>query len=280
MTASGHSHFIDCIDSYATYRRLAKCISNLSLLIVSRDKIAGRIPAAIDESGNLKEEIEMKTINAGFVRAVATFGIVLISIGASASAGSITYNTNAAGTGFAGGGLTLNGTNGASLVFTPRPSTTTGTPSNVNFGIFTLFCAACTSQPTSGTAGSATFGSFTFNLVFTDQTDGGVGRFVGSSTGGMVYRDVSPINISWVPLVLGPLTNNALSGTFGPTIINILGETNIVAPNSGVNPGQTTVEGRITSRTDIPALDGIPEPGTMALIGAGLIGVRLLARKN
>ncbi len=216
----------------------------------------------------------MKKYLAGFVNSSA-FGLALLTFGASASAATISFNTNAAGTAFASGSLTLasNGGAAATLVFTPRASSTTGTPSNVNYGFFTLLCPSCTTQ---ANAGGAFFNPFTFNLVITDETDGGVGRFVGSSAGGTIFRDVSPINITFVPLILGPGTTNAQSGTFGPTSFRLLGDTSIVAPNSGNFPGQTTVEGRVESLLD----SRVPEPGTMALFGAGLLCFSMLMRRN
>ncbi|MCX6612846.1 MAG: PEP-CTERM sorting domain-containing protein [Acidobacteria bacterium] len=212
---------------------------------------------------------------AGFVNAISVAGVALVLVVASASAATVTFNTNSVDTKFAGNGLSLASSGGAaaSLVFNARPDSVTGTPSNVSFGYFTLFCPSCTTQ---ANAGGAFFGGFTFNLIITDISDGGSGQFVGTSSGGTVFSDVSPMTISWVPLVLGPGTLNAASGTFGPSTFRILGPTSIVAPNSGTNPGQTTVEGAVTSTLD----SSVPEPGTMALFGAGLIGLRLLIRKK
>jgi hypothetical protein len=187
----------------------------------------------------------------------------------------VTFNTNSVDTKFAGNGLTLASSGGAaaSLAFNPRPNSVTGTPSSVNYGYFTLFCASCTTQ---ANAGGAFFNAFTFNLIITDVSDGGSGQFTGTSSGGTVFRDVSTMLIDWVPALLGPGASNAATGTFGPSTFRILGPTSIVAPNSGTNPGQTTVEGFVTSTLD----SNVPEPGTMALFGAGLIGFRLLLRKK
>ncbi len=59
----------------------------------------------------------MRSFHAAFVPIAAVFSLALISIGSSASAATVTYNTNSPTTGFASGGLTLSGTNGASLAF-------------------------------------------------------------------------------------------------------------------------------------------------------------------
>lgn len=202
----------------------------------------------------------------------ATFAVVALA--ASASAATITYHTNDAGTGFnSGASLTLNNSTGvaSTLVFTPNGNTTTGVPSNVNFGDFTLACITCTTQQ--GGVGSF-FNAFTIDLVITDVTDGGAkGKFVGTSTGGQVYSDVSQLTVNWSPLIIGPGTTNAISGNFGTTTFSTTVFTGIVAPNSGTPLGTSTVEGLVTSTT-------VPEPTTIGLVGLSLLGLGLLRRKS
>ncbi len=222
----------------------------------------------------------MKSYIAAVVHTAAVFSLALFSIGSNVIAATVTYNTNSPDTGFMSGGTTLSGTNGASLVYSALPSTPIGPPSNVNFGYFTLFCPACTDKPSTGTLGSASFSAFTFNLVVTDETDGGVGTFVGSSSGGLIYSNASTINITWFPLILGPGTVNADSGSFGTTVIVLRRDTRIVPPNSGSKPGQTTLEGFITSGAGAPAVEEVPEPGTLALLATGLIGLHCFKRKK
>lgn len=204
----------------------------------------------------------------------ATFAVVALA--ASASAANITFNTNAAGTGFnSGASLTLNSASGvnATLVFTPDGNTTTGVPSNVNLGEFTLACITCTTQV--GGIG-AFFNPFTIDLVVTDVTDGGAqGRFVGTSTGGAVFSDVSQLTVNWAPLVIGPGTLNASFGNFGETIFSTTVFTGIVAPNSGTSlpNGVSTVQGLVTSTT-------VPEPTTIGLVGLSLLGLGMFRRKS
>jgi len=194
---------------------------------------------------------------------------------ASASATTITFNTSAAGTMFVSDGLlTLNSSSGASatLTFAPDVNTIVGVPSNINLGNFTLACPNCSTQALG--VGSV-FNAFTFDLIVTDVTDNAKGEFVGTSTGGTIYSNVSPINISWTPLQLGPDGTNALSGNFGVTVFTIPDSnmTKIVAPNSGAVPGQTTVQGYVNSTL-------VPEPSTLSLIGSTLLGLGVLGRKR
>ncbi len=197
----------------------------------------------------------------------AAIGLTAALLAGTASAATVTFNTNASSTGFNNSSsLSLASSAGAAatLAFTPVPSTTTGTPSNVSFGRFTLACAACSTQA-AGSAG-ATFNPFTFNLVVTDVTDGAAGRFVGTSAGGQVFSDASPIAITWSPLQLGPGTSGAQTGNFGSTTFAFGSLTAIVAPNSGILPGTTTVEGLVNT----PAVATIPVPGSALLTLSGL----------
>jgi hypothetical protein len=211
------------------------------------------------------------------ISAVLLAGLAGFLMDSSASASTITYSTNGSGTGFGGANLSLtSSTGGATLTFNPNVNSVTGVPSNINFGTFTLLCSACSTQA----AGmGATFGAFTFDLVITDITDGATGRFVGSSTGGAVFSDVSQLTVIWEPLQIGPFDNNALTGSFGATSFSTKPFTGIVAPNSGAIPGQSTVEGYVNflgAGVDVIT----PEPSTFALLGAALFGVGIWRRTS
>jgi hypothetical protein len=125
---------------------------------------------------------------------------------------------------------------------------------------------------------------FTFDLVVIDQTDNVQGEFVGTSTGGTVWSDVSNVQIGFSPTTLGPGTSNVLAGlgtTFNSTIFTITTPSLIVAPNSGCTSGtsgpgcgDTTVQGTVNEAS------GTPEPTTFLLLGSALLGLGVLRRKR
>ncbi len=216
------------------------------------------------------------------VQATSIDRVALFMMGASASAAPIvitydTDNTGTAGTGFNGtGNLSLNSTSGnaATLTYSPNSGEMTGVPSFIDLGHFVLTCALCT------TTSGATFGSFTFDLVIDDTTDGANGEFVGTFTdvgsGSNVLSNTSTVDIIWSPLQLGPGTNGATPPTnFFGTTFDTTNPTDIVAPNSGcpASCGRTSVQASIDSSPG-------PEPATISLIGAGLIGLGVASRRR
>ncbi len=202
--------------------------------------------------------------------AICATGLALLIAG-SANAAGINYTTNSPLTKFTSGvnSLTLSSVSGqaAALTFTPNTVSNSGVPSNINLGDFLLVCSTCTVSQTT------TFGSFTFDLVVTDITDGGAqGVFTGTSSGGTVSSDSSTINITFGPVSFGPGTFNALSGNFGDTIFSKLSPvTSIVAPNSGTPAGDSTVQAQLSSTT--------PEPASFVLFGCALAGLGLMRGK-
>lgn len=207
-----------------------------------------------------------------------TFTAVLLMSG-TANAGIITFNTDSPDTGFLGTGLSLTNTFGANatLAFHPNSDVTTGTPSHVSLGAFILECPDCSTRDLGI---GATFAPFVFHLVVTSVSDSAIGRFVGTSAGGTVFSNASPISIRWAPLQLGPDALHALAGNFGPTVFTTTGFTGIVAPNTGWVPGRTTVQAFIDSTSVAADVADIPEPATWGLVLGTLLGLGLLRRQN
>ena len=219
----------------------------------------------------------MKISSKRTLQLLLVIAIAIFTMAVTASAGTITYSTNAAGTEFVSPitGLPLDSSSGlsATLMFQPDANIATGVPSNINFGIFSLVCDACLTNETN----SAHFAAFTFHLIITDQSDGATGEFVGTSAGGNVAFNSSTVTIAWSPVVLGPGNTGALTGNFNLTDFEITTPTRIVAPNSGANVGETTVQGDLASGD---VIGQVPEAGTLSMIGAGLIGLGLLRRRR
>jgi hypothetical protein len=208
-----------------------------------------------------------------FISAASMLATAAILMTASASASTVMFETDM-NSGFNNtNGLSLNSSAGsiagATISFVADPSATVGL-GNVNYGIFTLQCVACGTQA-SGIG--ASFNAFTFDLMITDTSDGGTGTFVGTAAAGQVFLDSSTVTLNWVPLVLGPGSTNAMTGTFGTTEFVITPQTNIVNPTSGAVPGTSTLQGSISS-------SAVPEPMSLSLMGGALLVLGLLRRKK
>lgn len=203
--------------------------------------------------------------------------LILASLSAFAGLASASVTYTVAGAYVTGGsGETLTASAGAdtfTLIWSITAGSATNTvatfPSNENFGEFTLACiAGC-----DGT--SVTIPAFTFLITIDDTTDGGIGTFLGTSSGGQVTDNgslgSSNVSVSWLPLQIGPGGNNATSGDFGTTFFTISSPTPIVDPTT--NLGVQTISGVIDSTAT-------PEPSTFGMLGAALVGLGFFARKR
>jgi len=172
-------------------------------------------------------------------QAVSITGLAGLLLAANASAGTINYSTNGAGTDFVYSNGVLLGTptltmlssndpSQSSLVFTPNASSTTGTPSGPDLGDFPLTCTGCSPSTV------ANYNSFVLDIVVTDITDGATGEFIGTSSGGSVSSNSATIQITWSTatagsLTLGPNTHNVITGNFGSTIFDKQVTTTVLA---------------------------------------------------
>ena len=212
------------------------------------------------------------------VQAASITGVAMFMM--TASAATLAFDTTAS-SGFNGTtNWTLLSTSGeaGTLKFLPNGGNVSGVPTNANFGTFVLACPTCSALD-SLIPKFAGFAPFTFDLYITDITDGATGKITGTSqfipntNPAEVYFNTSPMRILWSPLILGPGANGALTGNFGPTSFTTFNPTLIVGPTSGTLDGNTTIQGFVDS-------NAIPEPATLGLVGAALLGLGLLGRKK
>jgi PEP-CTERM motif len=207
------------------------------------------------------------------VQAALITGVAIFMMAASASATNITYNT-VTGTGFNGvpGTLTLNSTSGvaAQLTYATQSTTVNASPTAaITLGNFTLTCLSCTGST------FAFFPAFTFQLQDNETSPfSATGVFGGSAVASFIFSNSGSIAINWLPLTLGPGTANASGGTdFGTTSFSITSPT-VIGPNT--NGGVSSVLGTATSS----AVNPVPEPATLGLVGCSLLGLGMLRRKR
>ena len=118
----------------------------------------------------------------------------------------------------------------------------------------------------SGVTGLVTIPSFTFDLQIHDISDGGVLHFTGHSNGGQIglqgATGTDTVTVNWSPTSIAN----------GANIFNIVSFTGLVVPSVASNFGETTIQGQV--------LNAVPEPASMFLMGAGLLGVGFLSRRK
>jgi hypothetical protein len=201
---------------------------------------------------------------------------------AAVASASVTFTVTGAytsGSGTSGADMTITGTSDTfTLDWTdPSPTTTvTALTSNINYGLFSLVCTlGCDGVP-------VTVPAFTFVITVSDATDGAVGHFTGTYSGGQTVAfnsgtvpntGSSSVDVFWSPTQLGTGTTGATSGSFGPTDFTISNPTQVVDPTQ--NGGASTIQGTVTS----VEATGTPEPATLVMVGAALLGVGVLRRK-
>ena len=190
----------------------------------------------------------MKSLAALAVLAVATIG--------SAGAATIQYNTT--GSTFVSSGTStltvVSGTNTLTLAFNALGNSSVTVPSGISYGFLDVSY--------SGAAGvTITVPAFQLNLHINNVTDGKTGIFAVTSAGGTVSaaQDTVVVSFAPIPLIVGTASFTANSP------LNLVSDATLA--------GQTSFQGGVN-------LTGVPEPGTMFLLGAGLLGIGFTARKK
>ncbi len=182
------------------------------------------------------------------------------------SGGSIGYTVPSSGDAVPSINNTLTVTSGDQTVAIQYETTDgPGNPQNVLSGSNTAY--GFFDVMYSGVTGIVTIPAFTFNLKITDITDSSVLNFTGTSSGGQIGFN-SGSGIDTVNISYSPSPQTAGSSTF-----YVFSPTSLVIPAPTATFGLTTIQGQVFSTST-------PEPASMFLMGAGLLGLGFASRRK
>lgn len=184
--------------------------------------------------------------------------LAVAALSLTASAATVSYNTTLSN--FVSG-CTVNGTatcavGTATLTYQPEVGATATLPSTVSLGRFF----------TNGIAGD--FSGAMFDLVISQTSPVGTQTVVGTLSG----------------TIHSGGTGSDLNIQFNPNIFSIAGVNYDITNQGQGTPGllfipAPTAGGSTTGASVQALLSGVPEPGTYAMLGAGLLGIAGLRRR-
>lgn len=198
---------------------------------------------------------------------LASLAVLVAATIGSAGAAVITYNTTGSSFSVVGGVVqapnttsftSSNGASSATLSFFSIPPASSVDDTNGSILQYGIFQSTFT-----GPDVNVVIPSFTFVLNVNNMTSGTSALVTGTSIGNSISADSSNVLVTFSPTAF----------TLGNSNFSVFNPTPIVAPSTG--GGFSTVEGFV-----IGGENPIPEPGTMLLLGAGLLGIGFSARKK